>query len=66
MAVIKTSKNRGRRGRPPKNDPQTQWTIRVPSSIAEQWNMILYDPLARVAKELTDMEDENQQAPRDP
>lgn len=45
MATISISKNRGRRGRPPKADQTKPWTIRIPQSIAEPWELLLYDPL---------------------
>ena len=44
MAVMKTSPNRGRRGRPPNAEKSQSWTIRIPESISAPWDLILHDP----------------------
>ena len=32
-------------GRPPKAEPTTQWTFRLPISLASKWDLVLADPL---------------------
>lgn len=44
MVLVGVSKNRGRRGRPPKADPTKQWCLRIPTSLAETWDTVLFDP----------------------
>lgn len=42
--ALRVSKNRGRRGRPPKNEQITRWSISIPSSIAAPWDLICMNP----------------------
>jgi hypothetical protein len=41
---IRVSKNRARRGRPPKHEAITRWSVSIPSSIAAPWDLITLNP----------------------
>lgn len=42
--ALRVSKNRARRGRPPKSESITRWSISIPSAVAAPWDLICLNP----------------------
>lgn len=50
MSLLRVSKNRGRRGRPPLKEARSEWKLRLLPSVATPWELILMDPKTQAPK----------------
>lgn len=46
MAILKHTRIRGKRGRPPTHEGETvRWNVHVPEELSAQWELLLQDPV---------------------